>query len=73
MAYNVMALYVELVVYEFRKERFMLETNSAEKIVFEEVQLEEILILEESILPGGAICGAVCFGGATCGAGCIKV
>lgn len=51
----------------------MLETNSAEKIVFEEVQLEEILILEESILPGGAICGAVCFGGATCGAGCIKV
>ena len=41
------------------------ETNFAEN-------LEEVSILEESIQPGGMVCGLSCLGGACCGALCFK-
>ena len=37
-----------------------------------EIKLEEISILEESIQPGGAVCGLNCLGGACCGVLCWK-
>ena len=48
------------------------ETNHVENLLFEEVKLEEVAILEESIQPGGMVCGLSCLGGAYCGVLCYK-
>ncbi len=48
------------------------ETDQVENVFFEEVKLDEVAILEESIQPGGMVCGLSCLGGAYCGVLCYK-
>lgn len=48
------------------------ELSTSEKIVLEEVKLDEVTILEEGIQPGGMVCGLSCLGGAYCGVLCYK-
>lgn len=43
-----------------------------EEIKLDEVNLDDADIMEDSIQPGGAICGLGCLGGVHCGIGCPK-
>lgn len=44
--------------------------NIADDFIMNEIMIDEIEIIEESVLPAGAFCGLGCYGGATCGIGC---